>query len=89
METGDRYATLEGHDAAVWQLIFTPDGRHLISSADDNSIRVWDLETQTLRIRFDGHRNGVYALAFSPQNSIIASGSWDRSLRLWTIDLDE
>ena len=33
-------ATLEGHNKAVWQLAFTPDGDHLVSVSMDQ-LRVW------------------------------------------------
>jgi serine/threonine-protein kinase len=34
-----------GHTAPVWYVVFTPDGRRALSSSDDGTIRLWDVET--------------------------------------------
>jgi WD40 repeat protein len=34
-----------GHTSVVRQVLYTPDGKHLISVGDDKSIRVWDTVT--------------------------------------------
>src|SRR5207253_2638642 len=39
--TGKTLATLEGHRASFTQVGFTPDGKYLVTSADDNMLRVW------------------------------------------------
>lgn len=36
---------LEGHIAAVRELVFNPDRRLLFSGSDDNTIRIWDTQT--------------------------------------------
>lgn len=48
LESGKpRYADTAdwGHTEAVTRLVFSPDGRSLASSSDDNTLRVWDLAT--------------------------------------------
>ena len=35
------YTTLSGHSSTVWSLAFSPCGRFLASSSDDNTIRIW------------------------------------------------
>ena len=42
--TGDCVGTLRGHEAAVWSMAFTPDSRFLISSSEDQTLRVWKLD---------------------------------------------
>ena len=34
-----------GHTAIIRKIIFTRDGKYLISAGDDKVIRVWDVET--------------------------------------------
>ncbi len=63
-------------------LAFTPDGRRLASSGQDQAIRLWDVasgqETLTLR----GHGDQVHGLAFSPNGRLLASGSIHQ-IKLW------
>lgn len=67
-----------GHMALIRSVLFTPDGKHLVSGADDKVIRVWDLETgqtvRTLRGQIgDGNRGKIYSLALSPDGKILAA----------------
>jgi len=42
---GRERARLLGHGGNVWSVAFTPDGKTLVSSADDATIRRWDVAT--------------------------------------------
>jgi serine/threonine protein kinase/WD40 repeat protein len=81
--TGRRLHRLDGHTSYVRKLIFTRDGRRLISAATDQSIRVWDTsnwtETQVLR----GHADEVEAMAISESAQLFASVGKDGNLMLW------
>ncbi|EMD41169.1 hypothetical protein CERSUDRAFT_149887 [Gelatoporia subvermispora B] len=46
--SGDCLATLQGHSDTVTNLRFSPDGRYLASSADDFSVRIWNLRDNFL-----------------------------------------
>lgn len=41
--SGKCILTLAGHDNWITDLMFHPNGKYLISTADDKSIRIWDL----------------------------------------------
>jgi WD40 repeat protein len=43
--TGRALRTLEGHSAWVAAVAVTPDGQRAVSASDDNTLRVWDIET--------------------------------------------
>jgi WD40 repeat protein len=51
----------------------TPDGKHAISGSDDNTLRVWDIESgQTIAsFSVDG---SLHACAISPDGKTIVAG---------------
>ena len=48
VESGELVQTLEGHNAAVLGLAVTPDGKTLVSSSSDSTVRLWDLADELL-----------------------------------------
>lgn len=57
----------------------------LMSCGDDNTVRLWELATDTSVVSFRGHQDYVRCGNFLPgQNShIVVSGSYDQTVRLW------
>ncbi|KAG8749021.1 hypothetical protein FRC14_001748 [Serendipita sp. 396] len=74
-----------GHTEAVVSIMFSPDGRRIVSGSSDKTIRLWDAETgQPLGEPLRGHNGIVSSVAFSPNGRHIVSGSWDNTIRLWS-----
>jgi WD40 repeat protein len=61
------------------------DERRLAVGSTDNSIRVWNLETQLEEQLLDGHVGSVTSLAFNPTTGTLTSGSFDTSVRVWNV----
>ncbi|MBW2708813.1 MAG: WD40 repeat domain-containing protein [Deltaproteobacteria bacterium] len=70
-----------GHKAIIRDVIFTRDGRYLVSASGDKTIRVWDVKTgginRVIRGQIGaGDEGKIYAAALSPDNEWMAVGGW-------------
>ena len=75
--------SLVGHEASIRQATFSPDGERLVTASEDQTARVWDVDTGEEFLEITGHSGGVTAALFSPDGRRIATTSRDRSARLW------
>lgn len=74
---------LDGHNGLVGQLAFTPDGRSLVSTGYDRTVRFWTLAPRP-RLRATGtHGDRVLALALAPDGRAAYTGGDDRVVRAW------
>lgn len=74
------------HSHIVTCLKISADGKYLISSSRDRTIKIWNLETAELMHTLKGHQDGVDAIALSPDGQIIASGSADNKIKIWHLE---
>jgi hypothetical protein len=74
-----------GHTDAVSAVAVLPDGRRALSGSDDNTLRLWDLETGESRA-LEGHTAAVIAVAVLPDGRRALSGSSDWTVILWNLD---
>ena len=87
---GRTYKTaLTGHTDGISSIAFSLDSQTLASGSADNTVRLWDVETDTHKATFTGHTDIVVSVAFSPDGSLLASGSDDNTIILWDVDTGE
>ena len=80
-----------GHKAMINNVIFTRDGRSLVSASDDKTIRVWDTSTgeivRTIRGQIGtGFEGKIYAAALSPDNRLLAVGGYSKNNNIRLFD---
>jgi WD40 repeat protein len=74
---------LEGHEAHVSSVAFSPDGKTIVSGSLDQTVRVWNAATGVEQHNMTGHEGAVLSVAFSPNGKTIVSGSSDQTVRVW------
>jgi WD40 repeat protein len=80
--------TWTAYDQRSWsysirELVFTADGKTLISCSFDKTIRVWEMPAGRLVRTLTGHTDVITSIALSSDEQILISGSWDESVRIW------
>ena len=75
---------LAGHGDPVTGCAFSPDGRQVVSSSWDGTLKVWDTQSGRQLRTMTGHEGWALDCAFSPDGRKIAStGDDDQALKLW------
>src|SRR5688572_26957154 len=65
---------LEGHTAGVYGVVFSRDGKTMVTCGFDRTVKVWDRATGQLIRSIDGFQNPVLAVAVSYDGLLLASG---------------
>jgi len=78
--------TLCGHKSHVNSVALSPDGKHIVSGGEDNTIKVWDTKTgaevMTISITAGNEESCV---AISPDGKRIVSGDDSGQVNVWDV----
>jgi WD40 repeat protein len=76
---------LDGHQAAVMAVSFSPDHQRLATADAEGQIKLWR-QDGTLLQTLDCHQGNIRIVQFSPDGRWLAAAGDDNLLRLWTHD---
>jgi len=72
-------------DEWLYRARLTHDGALAVTCAEDNKLRLWDIENKRLVYRFNGHSGAVVGLDLCGPSSIISCGG-DHNVILWDLE---
>ncbi|KAI8967460.1 WD40-repeat-containing domain protein [Mycotypha africana] len=83
---GTEYKKLIGHSGPVYGLSFSHNNAYLISCSEDETVRLWSLDTFTNVVCYKSHNYPIWDVDFGPYGFYFATASHDRTARLWSCD---
>ena len=71
---------MTGHEAAILKIAFSPNGKTIVSSSSDRSLKAWDSTTLAEKAVAADQSDWGQALAFHPDGKTFVVGRYDGSL---------
>lgn len=90
-ETGEELHTLTGHTAGLHSLVYSPDGRLLVTTSDlpDTSVKVWDAETGAEIHSFGPNPGRAWGVAFNEDGRLLTAGGHNGFIYIWDLTTGE
>lgn len=82
--------TLRSHKSAINSIVYSPDGKRIISGGEDSSIIFWNLHGERPDetghcYRLMGHKGPVSCISYAPNGQFFASASQDSTVNIWQL----
>ncbi len=89
--TGRLIRSLSGHEDAIHSVVFTPDGKNLVSGGKDGSLRIWETASGRQQAVLEGHKGKVITVAVTPDGKYVLSGGGaggddDTAINIWSLE---
>ena len=78
--------SIQGHLSTVWQLDFSPDGKHIVSCSEDRQIIIWDIQGKQIEKVEEAHDRAIYSVTWEKDK--IVTGGADNKICLFQVNAD-
>lgn len=85
VKSGELQRNLEGHKGSAFSVSFTPDGKTLLSTGFDRTIKLWNTETWQLRATLNSPAEQLSNSVLTRDGKTIVSGGVSQ-IQLWDIE---
>jgi WD40 repeat protein len=83
LKTEKELKRFEGHTGFIEAVVFTPDGRHVISAGWDQAVRMWNLAQGQEVACLRGHMDSSCGVSVAPDGRHVVTGCGDGLVRVW------
>ena len=90
--SGIRQYDREGNELAAlknapggWCIVYSPDGKSIVASGLDRTIRIWNAETGAELRTLEGHSQTAWEAYFTPDGRTLISIGEDSTIRFWSM----
>ncbi|MCA9265914.1 MAG: WD40 repeat domain-containing protein [Planctomycetales bacterium] len=89
VESGKLKKKLVQPDAKIFDLIYSPNGRFIITGNRDGHVIIWDVEAGKQIRSFYANVGEVCCIAISPDARLLAIGGQDHTVRVWDLKAEK
>lgn len=75
MRSGAISKTFRGHDGAIRDMAFSPNGKFLLTGSDDQTAKLWSITSGRLLDTLENQEGSIISVAFSSDGLYAATGS--------------
>jgi WD40 repeat protein len=74
-----------GHEKEVRDVCISKDSKVMLTGADDNNIKLWDVSSGECLKTIRGHKGSVTTLSMRDNGNTAVSGGLDNAIKIWDI----
>jgi WD40 repeat protein/serine/threonine protein kinase len=78
------FSVVSGY-SEVYSIMFSPNGKLLATGSDSATVKLWDVDTRSLRYTLKGHVATIRSLVFSHDGGTLVTAGDDLMVRFWDV----
>ncbi|WP_397571163.1 WD40 repeat domain-containing serine/threonine protein kinase [Schlesneria sp. T3-172] len=82
-------AVLSANSGTVWSVAFSPSSDLLAMGVEDGSVRIWDVQSRSVKSTLNAHRAAVWSAQFTRKGDLLATAGDDGLIKLWDLTFSE